>query len=133
LRWKEVVTALETSLNLPPTASGEWALAQSAAAWRALSTCWDSDVYISELANRFWRLSLQICSRYGSWLQSQLKEGEDPSTEEHSLKTSAAAVSDLELFKRKLGEIAPLQHNGLIRELAASHDVWEKELIRKRN
>ena len=59
LRWKEIVSGFEASLTTPGTA-GEWALPQTSAAWKALQTCWDDDVYIPELANRFWRLSLQV-------------------------------------------------------------------------
>lgn len=38
----------------------EWVLVQSGAVWKALESCWKEDVYISELAPRFWRLSLQV-------------------------------------------------------------------------
>lgn len=59
LRWKEIVGTYETSLTTPPTVQG-WALGQSGAAWKAWSSCWSSEVYIPELAPRFWRLSLQV-------------------------------------------------------------------------
>lgn len=39
---------------------GEWVLVQSGAVWKALESCWKKDVYIAELAPRFWRLSLQV-------------------------------------------------------------------------
>jgi hypothetical protein len=114
LRWKEIVTSFETSLGSPTTASGEWALSQSAAAWKAFSTCWDSEVFIPDLANRFWRLSLQISVRYGAWLRSQLKEGEeDPVIEEQSLRTAASALLDIELFERKVREIEMIKENKL--------------------
>jgi hypothetical protein len=61
LRWKEIVGTFETSLSLTNNAGVDgWALPQSGAAWKAWSTCWSSDVYIPELAPRFWRLSLQV-------------------------------------------------------------------------
>lgn len=70
LRWKEIVSLLEQSLAGQPnytTSSassgqkgGEWVLVQSGAVWKALESCWKKDVYIAELAPRFWRLSLQV-------------------------------------------------------------------------
>jgi len=114
LRWKEIVTTFESALNGPSTPSGEWALAQSAAAWKAFSTCWDPDVYIPELSNRFWRLALQISVRYATWLKAQLKDGgEDAAVEEQTLKVAAAAVLDLQLFERKAKDVQAIRANGL--------------------
>lgn len=59
LRWKEIVGTYEAALSSSSPTDG-WALGQSAAAWKALSTCWDAKVFIPELAPRFWRLSLQV-------------------------------------------------------------------------
>lgn len=35
-------------------------LAESEAIWRALRKAWNDDVYLPELAARFWRLTLQV-------------------------------------------------------------------------
>lgn len=48
------------------------------------------------------------------WLQSQIKEGDEPAVEEQTLKMAAAAVLDLGLFKGKVREIEVLSENGLI-------------------
>ena len=88
-------------------------MSQSTAAWKAFSACWDSEVFIPDLANRFWRLSLQITVRYSAWLRSQMKDGEDDAAEEQSLKTAASALLDLELFGRKVQDIEMIQVNGL--------------------
>lgn len=67
LRWKEIVSSLEQSLAGQPSYTStsdhkgsKWVLVQSGAVWKALESCWQEDVYISELAPRFWRLSLQV-------------------------------------------------------------------------
>lgn len=70
LRWKEIVSLLEQSLAGQPSYTtssassgqkgGEWVLVQSGAVWKALGSCWKKDVYIADLAPRFWRLSLQV-------------------------------------------------------------------------
>lgn len=56
LRWKEIVGALDTKTSN----TAEWKLPLSLATWTALETCWRPDVFITELAPRFWRLSLQV-------------------------------------------------------------------------
>lgn len=79
-------------------------------------------MFIPDLANRFWRLSLQITVRYGTWLRSQLKEGEeDAVVEEQSLKTAASALLDLELFERKVREIDLIKQNRLGGEYEQGH------------
>ena len=81
-------------------------MSQSAAVWRALSTCFDDKVFLPELAHRFWRLALQIASRYNTWLTTQLGEcAADDAGEEQALKLSASAVVDLDLLKAKIADL----------------------------
>ncbi|KAF8973230.1 COG complex component [Flammula alnicola] len=77
LRWKEIVGTLEEMLSaarLEPIApkDGSFAMPQSSATWIAISACWSSDIYIPELSHRFWRLTLQILSRYKGWMEESL-------------------------------------------------------------
>ncbi|KAH8107892.1 COG complex component [Cristinia sonorae] len=78
LRWKEIVTKLEdalvqTKLERNPTkANAPFATSQGAAVWEAVVTCWSADVYIPELSHRFWKLNLQLLSRYRTWLEASL-------------------------------------------------------------
>ncbi|ORY35805.1 oligomeric golgi complex component, COG2-domain-containing protein [Naematelia encephala] len=108
LRWKEIVGTFEASLSTPSPA-GEWALPQAAAAWKALETCWSDDVYIPELAPRFWRLSLQIISRFNGWLRTTIdgyKLGEEePTQEDAALKFAAAAIVDLDMLATKVPKL----------------------------
>ncbi|KAJ9104921.1 hypothetical protein QFC19_003716 [Naganishia cerealis] len=73
LRWKEIVVALEDALSSGIGASiarkDTYALSQSAAAMAAIKACWAPSTYIPELSNRFWRLTLQILSRYRTWVE----------------------------------------------------------------
>ncbi|EDR11848.1 uncharacterized protein LACBIDRAFT_247029 [Laccaria bicolor S238N-H82] len=78
LRWKEVIGRLEESLSVSTI---EWSLVggtnnfvtvQASAVWVAISACWSAEVYIPELAHRFWRLTLQILSRYKTWLDTSV-------------------------------------------------------------
>ncbi|EJU04373.1 COG complex component [Dacryopinax primogenitus] len=71
LRWKEIVGGLEDALSGNPITGDNWEgfkSPQSDAVWKALERCWSEDVFVLELGERFWRLTLQILSRYRTWL-----------------------------------------------------------------
>ncbi|KAI0288526.1 oligomeric golgi complex component, COG2-domain-containing protein [Russula brevipes] len=72
LRWKEIVTKLEPESSLKKAEISPFAMSSSAAVWSAMKTCWDRNVYVPQLAHRFWKLTLQILSRYRTWIQSTL-------------------------------------------------------------
>ncbi|SCZ93005.1 BZ3501_MvSof-1269-A2-R1_Chr1-1g00545 [Microbotryum saponariae] len=57
LRFKEIVTSVERALD-------------SEAIWRALRMCWAEEVWLEELNGRFWKLTLQLLSRYRTWLNT---------------------------------------------------------------
>ncbi|EPQ57242.1 hypothetical protein GLOTRDRAFT_137615 [Gloeophyllum trabeum ATCC 11539] len=79
LRWKEIilpledilaVTRIEPSVNKAETEP--FVTVQSRAIWRAIEICWSGQIYIPQLGSRFWRLTLQLLSRYKTWLDSSL-------------------------------------------------------------
>ncbi|KAK7685131.1 hypothetical protein QCA50_011494 [Cerrena zonata] len=76
LRWKEIVTKLEEALasNTLERVSGKapFATAQGVASWDAINACWSAQVFIPDLGHRFWKLTLQILSRYRSWMENSL-------------------------------------------------------------
>ncbi|KAI8993989.1 COG complex component [Trametes punicea] len=84
LRWKEIVARLEEVLattKLERTASKAlvpFVTAQAAAVFDAIRTCWSAEVFIPELSSRFWRFTLQIISRYRTWLDKSLPPLEPP-------------------------------------------------------
>ncbi|KAE9411437.1 COG complex component [Gymnopus androsaceus JB14] len=63
MRWKEIVTNGDT-LFTP----------QATAIWIALTACWSAEIYIPELSHRFWRLTLQLLSRYRLWLNEVIQD-----------------------------------------------------------
>jgi len=130
LRWKEIIGRLEDSLatqRLEPSYSKEtspFVTPQAAAVWIAISACWSAQVFIPELCFRFWRLTLQILSRYYLWLSTCLEfietrrsldlkgpsatrsnrpsagttdpaTGENTAVDDASLRQSAAAIVDV--------------------------------------
>lgn len=48
--------------------SSEFSLHSTAVLWTSLLSCWSDDVYLDLLCNRFWKLNLQLLSRYTHWL-----------------------------------------------------------------
>ncbi|EIW83330.1 COG complex component [Coniophora puteana RWD-64-598 SS2] len=82
LRWKEIVPKVEDALA-PFTNSGlkhergQFITTQSNAVWTAITSCWSAQIYIPELGFRFWRLTLQLLSRYKTWVKKNAPGLED--------------------------------------------------------
>ncbi|KAI0029977.1 COG complex component [Vararia minispora EC-137] len=96
LRWKEIVIPLEEALATPklepmPGKDSPFASKQAAAAWHAVEICWSGDVFLPQLAHRFWKLSLQALSRYRTWLESVI-----PTLDPNSKMPSSAARERLD-------------------------------------
>jgi hypothetical protein len=93
LRWKEIITKLEEILSsriLDPEAPNftpgelpltwfqnmslanhsqgrnEFVTAQAADIFSAIASCWSAEVYIPDLAHRFWKFTLQVLPPYWS-------------------------------------------------------------------
>ncbi|KAK7053317.1 hypothetical protein VNI00_003943 [Paramarasmius palmivorus] len=81
LRWKEIVGKVEESLAagqieyLDKSASSPFKTVQASDVWVALTACWSAEVFIPELSHRLWKLTLQLLSRYKTWLQSTFLSG----------------------------------------------------------
>ncbi|EJT49997.1 hypothetical protein A1Q1_00838 [Trichosporon asahii var. asahii CBS 2479] len=129
LRWKEIVTAFDSALNSTTgTATSPWHLPQSQAAWTAFQRCWARDIFLPELTHRFWRLSLQIVSRYGLWLSNQLinfKEDEDDAT----LRFAASAISDSDLLLEKIATLPELVELGVDLPLSLSTTHYAERIV----
>ncbi|KAI0675422.1 COG complex component [Trametes maxima] len=84
LRWKEIVTKLEESLvttkleRNTTKALAPFVTPQAAAVFDAVRASWSAEVFIPELSARFWRFTLQILSRYRTWLDKSLPPLEPP-------------------------------------------------------
>ncbi|KAF9033306.1 COG complex component [Hymenopellis radicata] len=77
MRWKEIVSRLEDALSvlkIEPKLNGSdsFATSQADAVWVAITACWSSEIFIPELSHRFWRLTLQLISRFKTWLKDSL-------------------------------------------------------------
>ncbi|KAK2463244.1 hypothetical protein APHAL10511_004899 [Amanita phalloides] len=93
LRWKEIVGKLEEALALPfDNATKPFASSQGTAVWIAISACWSAEIYIPDLCYRFWRLTMQILSRYRSWLDTVIRVPEPNSILENSMTPPTSAA-----------------------------------------
>ena len=81
LRLKEVVTSVERAFSAGSASGGgeAFVMGESEAVWRAIQACWAGDVYLKELTARFWRLTLQLVSRYRTWLNAMVPKYVMPS------------------------------------------------------
>ncbi|XP_029306396.1 conserved oligomeric Golgi complex subunit 2 [Cottoperca gobio] len=82
LRYKEIAGSLENAisdgLEAAPAGSA-YHLQVSEVLWSCLMRCWSDKVYVSPLAHRFWRLTLQLYARYAKFLDEVLTK--TPTTE----------------------------------------------------
>ncbi|KAI9569693.1 oligomeric golgi complex component, COG2-domain-containing protein [Boletus coccyginus] len=83
LRWKDIVGKLEDSLSttvISPHSTNVghsvFLMLQAENVWAAISSCWSAEIFIPDLAHRFWRLTLQLLSRYRTWLETVLPQTE---------------------------------------------------------
>ncbi|XP_051283724.1 conserved oligomeric Golgi complex subunit 2 [Dicentrarchus labrax] len=75
LRYKEIAGSLENTisdgLEAAPAGSA-YHLQVSEVLWSCLVRCWSDKVYLSPLAHRFWKLTLQLYARYAKFLDEVL-------------------------------------------------------------
>uniref|UniRef100_A0A3P8SAX8 Conserved oligomeric Golgi complex subunit 2 n=1 Tax=Amphiprion percula TaxID=161767 RepID=A0A3P8SAX8_AMPPE len=81
LRYKEIAGRLENAisdgLEAAPAGSA-YHLQVSEVLWFCLERCWSDKVYLSPLAHRFWKLTLQLYSRYAKFLDEVLTKTQSP-------------------------------------------------------
>ncbi|XP_021431987.2 conserved oligomeric Golgi complex subunit 2 isoform X2 [Oncorhynchus mykiss] len=82
LRYKEIAACLENAIadGLEAAPAGScYHLLVSQVLWNSLVRCWAEKVYLPPLSHRFWKLTLQLISRYSKFLTEMLTKS--PSTE----------------------------------------------------
>jgi len=85
----------------------------------AIRRCWDTDVFLSPLAHRLLRLTLQVIARYETWVREGIGGGW--TDKKVHLTGAVGSCSDLELVRSRLpAEIASLMR---IRSPTLSSDV----------
>ncbi|KAM4043447.1 conserved oligomeric Golgi complex subunit 2 [Anomaloglossus baeobatrachus] len=67
IRFKEIAGSLESAIlshRLETSAESAYCLRVTNVLWTCLTACWSDQIYLPLLAHRFWKLSLQLLSRY---------------------------------------------------------------------
>lgn len=81
LRYKEIAGCLENAISdgLEAAPAGSvYHLQVSEVLWSCLMRCWSDKVYLSPLAHRFWKLTLQLYARYAKFLDEVLTKTPPP-------------------------------------------------------
>lgn len=70
-------------------------------AWSCITKCWKEGIFLQSLFNKFWKLSLQILSRLGRWIDVALKS-------DNNLEFFVQIYSDISQLELKFPEILNL-------------------------
>lgn len=74
IRFNEIAGKLEMTLLSPWDLTNndpeDFQLVLSQKLWECVTLCWSPTVYLSQLCHRFWKLTLQLFSRYCEWIKS---------------------------------------------------------------
>uniref|UniRef100_A0A1B6C3H8 Conserved oligomeric Golgi complex subunit 2 n=1 Tax=Clastoptera arizonana TaxID=38151 RepID=A0A1B6C3H8_9HEMI len=128
IRFQEIAGTFESVLVnydfIDEDAEG-WRLLVTQTAWQCIQRCWQDRVYISQLTHRFWKLSLQILSRYHVWTTEILNK----KSEDGRLKINfwVGLYSDITLLVKKFDELFTL----ICGQLRPSVSTNTRELLKK--
>ncbi|KAK1905124.1 Conserved oligomeric Golgi complex subunit 2 [Dissostichus eleginoides] len=137
-RWKSE-NAISDGLEAAPAGSA-FHLQVSEVLWSCLMRCWSDKVYLSPLAHRFWKLTLQLYARYAKFLDEVLTKTptpELPKEPTRPLPSSASSTSSRTSGGSESGSPASLSTKQLVYIAADIQKLQEQipelsETIRKR-
>uniref|UniRef100_A0A7N6BK88 Conserved oligomeric Golgi complex subunit 2 n=1 Tax=Anabas testudineus TaxID=64144 RepID=A0A7N6BK88_ANATE len=133
LRYKEIAGSLENAisdrLEAAPAGSA-YHLQVSEVLWSCLLRCWSDKVYLSPLAHRFWKLTLQLYSRYTKFL-------DEPTRPLPSSASSTSSRTSMDEGGSESGGPASLSTKQLVHIAADIQKLQEQipelsELVRQR-
>ncbi|XP_060063002.1 conserved oligomeric Golgi complex subunit 2-like [Ylistrum balloti] len=96
IRFQEIAGALETSLCTAFNHSADQTLFHlnvTLMLWRCISRCWGDDVYLAPLCHKLWKLSLQLISRYSTWLEECYRQEIEKKSSETETPKMTTSVS----------------------------------------
>ncbi|XP_022332171.2 conserved oligomeric Golgi complex subunit 2-like [Crassostrea virginica] len=122
IRFQDIAGDFESALDIPfnkPSGSTDFLLHSTAVLWNSLLSCWSDDIYLDLLCNRFWKLNLQLLSRYTHWLddcyETEIekrktieKEGAESGKQKSSMPTDKQNGSGDRVGTPSEGESTPL-------------------------
>ncbi|TRY61811.1 hypothetical protein TCAL_05704 [Tigriopus californicus] len=101
IRFQEIASPVETHVKhmFQPAEGHEFQLRITQIAFQAMEKCWDPKHYLDALAHRFWKLTLQILSRFATAFQAAPDLTFEVPVEE-VLRPSASSVSLKDTHKK---------------------------------
>ncbi|XP_045776935.1 conserved oligomeric Golgi complex subunit 2 [Maniola jurtina] len=83
IRFQEIAGGFEASLKSTATLQSNdgFILLETYKCWKALQDCWSDGIYIEALVHKFWKLSLQLISRYVTWITNICSQKSAPKME----------------------------------------------------
>jgi len=102
IKFQDIAGNLETALMSPwdpvKEENSNFHLNVSQVLWSNMHTCWSPDVYLYQLCHRFWKLTLQLVSRYCYWIQevvqNELQVTTSASTDTNLITDSSANTQE---------------------------------------
>lgn len=107
IRFQQIGASFVASLARPnpDSSSSPLRLGVSAMLLNCIEACWHKKVFILALAHRFWKLTLQLISRYETWIvQMMPKEGGDLNGK-FEMKELAMVVHDIGLLRTSISKL----------------------------
>ncbi|XP_043497645.1 conserved oligomeric Golgi complex subunit 2 [Polistes fuscatus] len=85
IRFQEIAGTVETAFKEPISSDlikgsanilmlEEFSLHTTFIVWNNLHRIWSENIYLSQLFQEFWKLTLQVCSRYQTWACTAVKQ-----------------------------------------------------------
>ncbi|XP_056327175.1 conserved oligomeric Golgi complex subunit 2 [Danio aesculapii] len=96
LRFKEIAGSLESAIadGLEATPVGSsFHLQVTEVLWSCVCRCWTDQVYLPPLAHRFWKLTLQLISRYSTFLTEVLTKTSSSEANKDSVRPLPSSAS----------------------------------------
>ncbi|XP_030603882.1 conserved oligomeric Golgi complex subunit 2 [Archocentrus centrarchus] len=96
LRYKEIAGRLENVISdglVAAPAGSAYHLQVSEVLWSCLVRCWSEGVYLSPLAHRFWKLTLQLYARYAKFLDEVLTKTPSPEVTKEPIRPLPSSAS----------------------------------------
>uniref|UniRef100_A0A8B9LPJ8 COG complex component COG2 C-terminal domain-containing protein n=1 Tax=Astyanax mexicanus TaxID=7994 RepID=A0A8B9LPJ8_ASTMX len=96
LRYKEIAACLENAitegLGAAPVGS-RYRLQVTEVLWSCVCRCWAEHIYLPPLAHRFWKLTLQLLSRYAAFLTEVLTKTPPPESTKDPVRPLPSSAS----------------------------------------
>uniref|UniRef100_A0A3B4F576 Conserved oligomeric Golgi complex subunit 2 n=1 Tax=Pundamilia nyererei TaxID=303518 RepID=A0A3B4F576_9CICH len=136
LRYKEIAGRLENAISdglVAAPAGSAYHLQVSQVLWSCLVRCWSDNVYLSPLAHRFWKLTLQLYSRYAKFLDESppSEVTKEPTRPLPSSASSTSSRTSLEEGGSESGSPASLSTKQLVYIAADIQKLQEQVLTNK--